>query len=870
MTITSGHSRRVQSNGGANIQPAGLTERPRAAHGSIGSGLGGNPNWSMSDIWGNNLDDSMVHPTLQEISGSSSLLDSSESDGNGWNANRNVPWPSRAQSSGMTTSPVQSRSTDRGAAALCDRPDVSGYFAQPMSSGVGPSPGTGQMAYDSGSQRISPAGEANTMGNRTLYRSSDMMNAGFVGIPVTTSYQAQSGLTSPLESKRSDHIGSIHIPSVSRTLSNSMRQGNARNGYAHSSHNSASFAPQRPPAHSAFPSFHSESQFSRGGSDSADLSADLGRIQLHEAHNAANRPPYVSYASLDTSINRLRNQDLKDEDSYQPVRGGPGNMALAQNRALAYQTGRSPHARDRDFVSPPDYPLDCPYYAARRNGSNSGSRYRNGLANDVASVEGRLRENQPIDAVCQPPNIISRPQQFSPAYDYGFPNPAIASYYPVAQLNAVAIAHRSRPRGHTASQDTYGPVLAEYRMLNRNKKFELKDVFGHVVEFSGDQHGSRFLQNKIETANSDEKEQVFREIMPECLQLAKDIFGNYVIQKMFEHGNQAQKKAMAGQMKGQVSDLSKAAYGCRVVQKALEHILTDQQVSLVRELEPRILEYVVHPNGNHVIQKAIEKVPSQYTKFVVAAFKGQVETQAKHTYGCRVIQRILEHCDEDDRRSILNELHACAPKLVEDQFGNYVIQHVIQHGEEADRSSMIEVVKQKLLWHSKHKFASNVVEKSIDYGDETQRRDIMTKLTTATESGDSHLVGLMTDQYGNYVFQKILGHLKGAERAVLVERIKPLLPQLKRSNNCGKQIAAIEKLIEDSSPAPNPAIPAPNHPSTTPPNSHKSSPQPMKRSVEDRFMTTPPTPPPIENQHNGESTASLSATASAEVTPAMQ
>lgn len=87
------------------------------------------------------------------------------------------------------------------------------------------------------------------------------------------------------------------------------------------------------------------------------------------------------------------------------------------------------------------------------------------------------------------------------------------------------------------------------------------------MEFSGDQHGSRFIQQKLETANSDEKEMVFNEIHDNCRQLMSDVFGNYVIQKIFEHGNQTQKKILANNMKGHILSLSTQMYGCRVVQK---------------------------------------------------------------------------------------------------------------------------------------------------------------------------------------------------------------------------------------------------------------------------------------------------------------
>lgn len=96
---------------------------------------------------------------------------------------------------------------------------------------------------------------------------------------------------------------------------------------------------------------------------------------------------------------------------------------------------------------------------------------------------------------------------------------------------------------------------------------DLQTIEHHVVEFSGDQHGSRFIQQKLETANSEEKDRVFNEILPEAYKLMRDVFGNYVIQKFFEHGSQEQKKILASQMRGRVLDLSMQMYGCRVVQK---------------------------------------------------------------------------------------------------------------------------------------------------------------------------------------------------------------------------------------------------------------------------------------------------------------
>lgn len=87
---------------------------------------------------------------------------------------------------------------------------------------------------------------------------------------------------------------------------------------------------------------------------------------------------------------------------------------------------------------------------------------------------------------------------------------------------------------------------------------------------------------------------------------------------------------------------------------------------------------------------------------------------------------------------------------------------------------------------------------------------------------------------------------------MVVNEIKPLLGQLKKYSY-GKQIMAIEKLIVDPT-APTVAA----HSSTTPPASHKSSPQPSRRSLTELQPVVggaaPPTPPPTDTQSlHGES-----------------
>eukprot|EP01120_Amphizonella_sp_Union-15-10_P015619 TRINITY_DN8071_c0_g4_i3.p1 TRINITY_DN8071_c0_g4~~TRINITY_DN8071_c0_g4_i3.p1 ORF type:complete len:789 (-),score=198.44 TRINITY_DN8071_c0_g4_i3:229-2595(-) len=343
---------------------------------------------------------------------------------------------------------------------------------------------------------------------------------------------------------------------------------------------------------------------------------------------------------------------------------------------------------------------------------------------------------------------------------------------------------------------TRSSLLEEFRNSKNNKKFELKDIVGHFVEFSGDQHGSRFIQQKLETASVAEKQMVFKEIYPHALNLMVDVFGNYVIQKFFEHGTSEQKKHLGSTLSGQVLSLSLQMYGCRVVQKALEVISVDQQAALVRELEGHVLKCIKDQNGNHVIQKVIEQVPAHLITFIIDTFAGKVLSLATHPYGCRVIQRILEHCSEA-QQSILQELLHCTVNLVQDQYGNYVVQHVLEHGSSRDKSMIIEQLLGKMVQLSQHKFASNVIEKCVQYGNYQERQIIIDEILgdqSNFEDGGA-LEAMMKDQYANYVVQKIIDVCDGTQRERIIERIQPHIGSLKKYTYGKHIIARLEKII---------------------------------------------------------------------------
>ncbi|XP_009883618.1 PREDICTED: pumilio homolog 2 isoform X3 [Charadrius vociferus] len=331
-------------------------------------------------------------------------------------------------------------------------------------------------------------------------------------------------------------------------------------------------------------------------------------------------------------------------------------------------------------------------------------------------------------------------------------------------------------------------LLEDFRN-NRFPNLQLRDLVGHIVEFSQDQHGSRFIQQKLERATPAERQMVFNEIVQAAYQLMTDVFGNYVIQKFFEFGSLDQKLALATRIRGHVLPLALQMYGCRVIQKALESISPDQQNEMVKELDGHVLKCVKDQNGNHVVQKCIECVQPQSLQFIIDAFKGQVFVLSTHPYGCRVIQRILEHCTAEQTLPILEELHQHTEQLVQDQYGNYVIQHVLEHGRPEDKSKIVSEIRGKVLALSQHKFASNVVEKCVTHASRAERALLIDEVCCQNDGPHSALYTMMKDQYANYVVQKMIDMAEPAQRKIIMHKIRPHITTL-RKYTYGKHILA--------------------------------------------------------------------------------
>ena len=208
-------------------------------------------------------------------------------------------------------------------------------------------------------------------------------------------------------------------------------------------------------------------------------------------------------------------------------------------------------------------------------------------------------------------------------------------------------------------------------------------------------------------------------------------------------------------------------------------------------------------NGNHVIQKCIERCPPHVILFIVNAFTNQVAALSTHPYGCRVVQRLLEHTGDAHRLAILAEIMRAIDELCKNSYGNYVVQHVLIHGEPEHRAAIVRSVRGRLLQLSKHKFASNVVEKCFGHASKQDRDALIDEVlggsadanaTASVVDGNSALIGMVKDQFGNYVIQRLIDVLDDEQMAGLLQRIRRYVPSLRKIPYGRHILAKIEKL----------------------------------------------------------------------------
>ncbi|KAK6139731.1 hypothetical protein DH2020_026524 [Rehmannia glutinosa] len=243
----------------------------------------------------------------------------------------------------------------------------------------------------------------------------------------------------------------------------------------------------------------------------------------------------------------------------------------------------------------------------------------------------------------------------------------------------------------------------------KGQRLELSDIAGYIVEFRlvVDQHGSRFIQQKLETCSVEEKASVFQEVVPHASKLITDVFGNYVVQKALDVIDLEQKARLVRELDGhimrcQVATLSMHPYGCRVIQFIVDEIL-DSVCSLAQD------QY-----GNYVTQHVLERGKPHERSQIIEKLAGSIVQLSQHKFASNVVEKCLEYSDSTARGVLIKEIIGDDDKndnlliMMKDQYANYVIQKILDKCSNDHRELLLGQIRNHLTALKKYTYGKHI------------------------------------------------------------------------------------------------------------------------------------------------------------------
>jgi hypothetical protein len=278
----------------------------------------------------------------------------------------------------------------------------------------------------------------------------------------------------------------------------------------------------------------------------------------------------------------------------------------------------------------------------------------------------------------------------------------------------------------------------------------------HFVWMAKDRHGSRTLQQLLETGGPSDVCAIFDSLLPSLSDLVADPAANFVIQKLCDVASPAQQERLLAFFTGDIFAVIDHPISCRVLQKFIETTSKATVGRIFDAVQPRLLPLCLSQNGNHIVQRFIEALPARLDS-IIALVQPHVVRLAVDNCGCRVVQRLFDKYSVDQLAPLVAEVLRAAAELATNQYGNYVIQNILEARRPEHWSALVEAFRAHFYEFSIHKFASNVIEKCIRGASRAEQIVIFAEVIG--EEGhylEDRIVTMVADKFGNFVMQRII------------------------------------------------------------------------------------------------------------------
>ncbi|KPA76645.1 pumilio protein 6 putative (PUF6) [Leptomonas pyrrhocoris] len=300
--------------------------------------------------------------------------------------------------------------------------------------------------------------------------------------------------------------------------------------------------------------------------------------------------------------------------------------------------------------------------------------------------------------------------------------------------------------------------------------FAAERLRGHVVDLTMQTYGCRVIQKCIEVMPQAGLDVILAELKDNVAKCIQDQNGNHVIQKCVEvipH----QCGFIISAFAGRVIELATHAYGCRVIQCIMQHC-PEQEDTIFSELLKAVDVLAKDQYGNYVIQHVLQHVKDESkVERIYAALKHKFFILSKQKFASNVMEKMYARSKPANRMAIVEMMCADFPAKA-DQV------EIVSFTRSANKTAAM-VNAEEGTWPPS-KSNSDGTMKEVKERNREAKDAAMGIVESAVSIGlgqPSMLCLMMSDQYANYVVQRVLDASEVDQFVKLVDNIeKYILP----------------------------------------------------------------------------------------------
>ncbi|KAG5469388.1 hypothetical protein LSCM1_02605 [Leishmania martiniquensis] len=300
--------------------------------------------------------------------------------------------------------------------------------------------------------------------------------------------------------------------------------------------------------------------------------------------------------------------------------------------------------------------------------------------------------------------------------------------------------------------------------------FAAERMCGHVVELTMQTYGCRVIQKCIEVMPPAGLEILLAELKDNVAKCIQDQNGNHVIQKCVEvipH----QCGFIISAFSGRVMELATHAYGCRVIQCIMQHC-PEQEDTIFHELLKAVDVLAKDQYGNYVIQHVLQHVKDESKiEYVYEALKPKFFYLSKQKFASNVMEKLYARSNPANRMAIVEMMCADFPSKADPV-------EIVAFKRSATKTAAI-VNAEEGTWPPPRNNADGTVKEVKEKNREAKdaAMGIIEEVVSVGLGQPSMLCLMMSDQYANYVVQRVLDASEVDQFVKLVDNIeKYILP----------------------------------------------------------------------------------------------